>query len=195
MLALARSMTKDTPRRSVRFVAFVNEESPYFGTESMGSLIYARRCRAQQENVVAMLSLETLGFYSDADESQKYPLPLALIYPSKGNFIGFIGNVESVELVKQTVTAFRQSVLFPAEGAALPDAIDGVGWSDHWAFWQQGYPALMVTDTAMFRNPHYHQATDKPPTLSYDRLARVVSGLAGAVRSLASAERPADTPR
>jgi Zn-dependent M28 family amino/carboxypeptidase len=172
------------PARTVRFVAFVNEEAPYFETELMGSLQYARRCKERREKVCAMLSLETIGYFSDDAGSQKYPLPFNVFYPSTGNFIGFIGNIESGDLVKQLVTAFRQGAKFPSEGGALPSQIDGVGWSDHWSFWQMGYPAVMVTDTAPFRYPHYHAAADTPDKLLYDRLALVVGGLETVVRDL-----------
>lgn len=188
LLALARRLAAARPSRTLRFVAFANEEAPYFQTELMGSLVYARRCRQRKENIVAMLSLETIAYYSDEPGSQKYPLPFNMFYPSVGNFIGFIGNVDSAELVKQAVETFRGAVQFPSEGGALPDQIDGVGWSDHWAFWQVGYPAVMVTDTAPFRNPHYHAATDTPDKLDYDRMARVVAGLDAVVRDLAQAK-------
>jgi len=185
LLSLARRLAADKPARTVRFVAFANEEAPYFQTPQMGSLVYARRSKERGERITAMLSLETIGYYSDQPNSQHYPLIVSLMYPSTGNFIGFIGNMESQPLVEQATTAFRRAAKFPSEGAALPDAIDGVGWSDHWSFWQQGYPALMVTDTAPFRNPNYHQATDTPDTLDYERTARVVVGLEAVVRELA----------
>jgi hypothetical protein len=185
LLTLARRLADAKPSRTVRFVAFVNEEAPYFETELMGSFVYARRCRERQEKITAMLSLETIGYYSDEADSQKYPIPFNVFYPSTGNFIGFIGNVESGDLVKQVVATFRRDAKFPSEGGALPSQIDGVGWSDHWSFWQMGYPAVMVTDTAAFRYPHYHAAEDTPDKLSYDRMARVVVGLEAVVRDLA----------
>lgn len=187
LLALARRLAAARPERTLRFVAFANEEAPYFQTELMGSLVYARGCRERKENVVAMLSLETMGYYSDEAGSQKYPLPFSMFYPSTGNFIGFIGNLDSGDLVKQVVAKFRATARFPSEGSALPDQFDGVGWSDHWSFWQAGYPAVMVTDTALFRNPHYHAAEDTPDKLDYERMARVVGGLDHVVRDLAKA--------
>ena len=170
--------------RTLRFVAFANEESPYFQTEQMGSLVYARRCRQHQENIVAVLSLETIGYYSDAANSQRYPPLLSAAYPSTGNFIGFIGNLASRPLVDRVTTSFRRHARFPSEKGAMPDLLPGVGWSDHWAFWQEGYPGVMVTDTAFYRYPHYHRASDTPDKLDYDRLARVVDGLVGVVAEL-----------
>ncbi len=177
LLALAELLAEFKPERTLRFVAFANEESPYYRTSQMGSLVYARRLRARGDKITAMLSLETIGYFSDVQGSQKYPPPLSRYYPSTGNFIGFVGNVQSAALVRQAVAAFRRHAKFPSEGGALPAHIDGVGWSDHWSFWQQGYPALMVTDTAPFRYPHYHRHTDTPDKLDFARMARVVDGL------------------
>ncbi len=186
VLALARAWPDRKPARTVRFVAFVNEEPIFFQTEQMGSLVYARRCRERGENIVAMLSLETIGYYSTEDGSQKYPFPMGLFYPSRGDFIGFVGNRASVSLVRRCVESFRRQVSFPSEGGALPGWVPGVGWSDHWSFWQAGYPALMVTDTAPFRYAHYHTAEDTPDKVDYDRLARVVVGLDKVLAELAN---------
>ena len=183
-LALARRFAHRKVDRTLRFVAFVNEEPPYFQTEQMGSLVCARRCRANDENIVAMLSLEMLGYYSDAADSQNYPMPFSFLYPSRGNFVAFIGNTASRDLVRRTVGVFRQHEPFPSEGAAVPGMIRGVGFSDHWSFWQEGYPALMITDTAMRRNPYYHEQEDTIDKLDFDRMARVVRGLQKVVEDL-----------
>jgi hypothetical protein len=184
MLALARRFAGSRPDRTLRFVAFTNEESPYFQRATMGSLVYARACRRRNENLTCVLSLETMGYYSDAAHTQRYPPPLNLIYPSTGNFIGVVGNVGSRPLVHRVVASMRKHVSFPSEGGAVPDVVDGVGWSDHWSFWQEGYQAVMITDTALFRNPNYHRPTDTPDTLNYDHLARVVIGLEGVLRDV-----------
>jgi peptidase M28-like protein len=189
LFALARAFATNQPARTLRFVAFVNEEPPFFQTPEMGSLVYAKMCRQRKDNIVAMLSLETIGYYTDTSNSQKYPFPVGLFYPSRGNFIGFVGNTTHAELVQQCVAAFRRQAQFPSEGGALPSALPGIGWSDHWAFWQAGYPALMVTDTAPFRYPWYHTSRDTPDKLEYDRMARVVSGLEKVVRELANPEK------
>ncbi len=187
LLALARAFAGARPERTLRFVAFVDEEPPYFWTEAMGSLVYAKQCRARGEAIVAMLSLESLGYFRDDPGSQRYPFPLDLVYPSAGDFVAFVGNSASRGLVRESVGLFRGRARVPSEGAALPGFIPGVGWSDQWSFWQQGYPALMVTDTAPFRNPHYHTAGDSPETIDYARLARVVEGLRGLIGALALA--------
>jgi Zn-dependent M28 family amino/carboxypeptidase len=178
VLALARAWAvRKPPARTLRFVAFVNEEPPFFQTEQMGSLVYARQCRQRNDHIVAMLSLETIGYYSEEAGSQKYPFPLGMFYPSRGNFIGFVGNTANRKLVRQCIKSFRRQVAFPSEGAALPGGLPGIGWSDHWAFWQVDYPALMVTDTAPFRYAFYHKTQDTPNRLDYERMARVVAGL------------------
>lgn len=184
LLELARQLKSAHPSRTLRFVAFVNEEPPWFQTEHMGSLVYAQRAKEQHENIVAAISLETIGMYSDAEGSQHYPSGLGLFYPTKGNFIGFVGNLSSRKLVREVVRSFRQGSQFPSEGTAAPESIPGVGWSDHWAFWQANYPAIMVTDTAPFRNRNYHRPTDTADTLNYERMARVVNGLEKVVREL-----------
>lgn len=185
VLEIARLLAGQRFERTVRFVAFVNEEPPLFQTAHMGSLVYARAAHASAEQLVGMMSLETLGYYTDDADSQQYPFPFGLFYPRVGNFIGFVGNLASRRLVQRSLGAFRRHTAFPSEGTAAPGWLTGIGWSDHWAFWQQGYAALMVTDTALFRYAPYHTAADTPDKLDYDRTARVVSGLARVVSELA----------
>ena len=185
VIALARLFAGEKRSRTVRFVEFVNEEPPYFRSSQMGSVVYAKHCRKRDEKVVAMLSLETIGYYSDERGSQKYPFPFGLIYPSTGNFIGFVGNTLSGCLVRDLVASFRRHTKFPSEGGALPGIIPGIDFSDHWAFWQQGYPGVMVTDTALFRYPYYHAREDTPDKVQYDRLARVVAGLGRVIVDIA----------
>ncbi len=184
LLELARRFAKRSPARTVRFVAFTNEEA-YFQKPDMGSLIHAQRTRERGDRVVAMFSLETLGYYSEEEGSQKYPELVSLFYPNKGNFVGFVGNYGSKRQVRETIAAFRRNATFPSEGAALPSVVPGVGWSDHWAFWQAGYPGVMVTDTAPYRFPHYHTPEDTPDKVDPERLARVITGLESALAEIA----------
>jgi hypothetical protein len=170
----------------IRLVLFVNEEPPFFQTEHMGSLVYARRLKARGEAVLGMLSLETMGFYSERDGSQHYPWPLGLFYPRDGDFIAFVGPISSRRFLRQAVGEFRRAANFPSIGGVAPTAMQGIGWSDHWAFDRVGIPAAMVTDTAPFRYPHYHAASDTPDKLDYERLARVVAGLEAMVRAWAA---------
>jgi Zn-dependent M28 family amino/carboxypeptidase len=177
LLDLAHRFARRPRARTVRFVAFVNEEPPFFQTDRMGSLVYARSAQSHGDRIVAMVSLETMGYYSEAAGSQRYPLPMAPLYPSTGNFIGFVSNLASARLLLRARRAFKQRTRFPLQVAALPEAVPGVGWSDHWSFWQAGYPALMVTDTAPFRYPWYHTADDTPDKVCYEPFAEVVHGL------------------
>jgi Zn-dependent M28 family amino/carboxypeptidase len=184
LLALAETFAKSTPHRTMRFVAFANEEPIYFQTALMGSRVYAKGCRERGENIVAMVSLESVGFFSDEKGSQKYPFPLSLFYPSTANFIAVVGNRDSRKLVKQVSRSMAATKAIPIERAALPGDIEGVGWSDHWSFWQEGFQAVMVTDTAVFRNPHYHRPTDTPDTLDYARMTGVVAAMTAALNEL-----------
>lgn len=185
LLEVAHNLKALRPERTLRFVSFVNEEPPYFQTEEMGSRVYSRRSRERGENIVGMISLETIGCYSDAENSQRYPFPFSLFYPSRGNFIGFVGNTSSRTLVRQAIRRFREDAAFPSQGVAAPGWLTGIGWSDQWSFWKDDYPALMITDTAVFRYPHYHRMSDAPDKIDYDRMARVVSGISPVVRDLA----------
>lgn len=185
VLELARMLHGTKLRKSVRFVLFVNEEPPYFQTDKMGSLVYARRLKRDRVTVSAMISLEMLGYYSDAPASQKYPALLGLFYPSRGDFIGFVGKSQSRDLVRRTIRQFRETTNFPSEGAAAPAEWPGIGWSDHWSFWQADYPAIMITDTALFRNPYYHTPYDTADKLDFERMARVVEGVGRVVEALA----------
>ncbi|HEY6077517.1 MAG TPA: M28 family peptidase [Polyangiaceae bacterium] len=185
-LVLAKRLSAAKHALPIRIVLFANEEQPYFATSAMGSLQHAQGCRKRGEQLRAMLSLETMGYYSDEPRSQKYPAPLSALYPDRGNFIGFVANLGSRGLLRDVMGRFRQHATIPSEGAALPEALPGVGWSDHWAFWREGYEAIMVTDTALFRDPTYHRHSDIAPNLDYERLARVAVGLERVVLELAS---------
>ena len=184
VLELARLLKSKSGERTIRFVAFTNEEPPFFWTGDMGSLRYARAARQRGENIVAMLSLETIGYFSDSAGSQRYPPILGWFYPDRGDFIGIVGNIGSRGLVRQVVREFRSAASFPSAGSAAPKQLPGIGWSDHWSFWQEGYDAVMITDTAPFRNEHYHEGSDRPGTLDYERMARVVDGVARVVERL-----------
>jgi len=184
VIELARLFAAEKPARTLRLVAFVNEEPPFYHSDAMGSRHYARRSKERGENILAMLSLETIGYYSDLPGSQRYPFPLGLFYPSTGNFIAFVSNLTSRALLHETLASFRRHAGIPSEGVAAPAFIPGVDWSDHWSFWREGWPALMVTDTAPYRYFHYHTGEDTPDKVDCERLARVVTGLHGMLREL-----------
>jgi Peptidase family M28 len=184
-LELARIFAEKSPKRTVRFVEFTNEEPPFFWTKEMGSLVYAKQVAQAKENVVAMLSLETMGYFSETAKSQKYPFPVGLFYPDRGNFIAFIGNLGSGDLVRKSLSSFRQHTKFPSEGVVLPSWIPGVGWSDQWSFWEQGFKGIMVTDTATYRYPDYHMVSDTIDKIDFDKFAKLVFGLAEVINDLA----------
>ena len=186
ILEIAKLLSGLKLNRTIRFVAFTNEEPPFFLSRKMGSRVYAMRSRQQGDNIVAMISLETMGYYSEAPDSQNYPFPFGLFYPHTANFIGFVGNIGSRHLVRQALAAFRNHTSFPSEGTAAPGWLTGIGWSDHWSFWREGFNAIMITDTALFRYDPYHTGSDTPEKIDYDRFARVVSGVANVVVELAN---------
>ncbi len=189
VLELARRFKAEPADCTVRFVLFANEEPPHFMTEDMGSYAHAAGCQERGDDVIAMLSLEMIGYFDAAAGSQRYPFPLSMFYPDTGDFIAFVGDVGSGGLVRRATGIFRETTEFPSEGVALPSGIPGIGYSDHWSFWQHGYKALMVTDTSFYRNPHYHTSRDVPDTLDFDSIARVVDGIEQVVRGLAEQER------
>ncbi len=184
ILELARLLKTGKRARTLRFVAFANEEPPFFKTRMMGSLRYAKHCNALKEKIKAMVSIETIGYYDDNTNSQTYPFPFMFFYPNRADFIGFVGNVSSKNLVHTSIRTFRENTQFPSEGAAVPAWIPGVSWSDQWSFWYYGYPAIMITDTAPYRYPYYHTSEDTPDKLDYQRTARVVLGLKHVIANL-----------
>jgi Zn-dependent M28 family amino/carboxypeptidase len=186
MLALARSFAGTRPARTLRFVGFANEEPPYFWSDDMGSVVYAKKCREHGDRVVAMLSIESVGFYSTSPKSQRYPAGLGFLYRSTGDFVAFVGNVSSRPLVHEVLRTFRSAGALPSIGAAVPNAVPGAGWSDHWAFWKQGFAGIEITDTAPYRNPYYHTPGDTPNRLDYDHLARFTWAMQAVVRELAN---------
>ena len=186
VLELARFFKSSRPNKTISFVFFANEEPPYFQTDEMGSLVYAKQLHQQGVHVAGMIAVETIGYYSDARGSQHYPSLMSLFYPDTGNFIAFVGDPESRDLLHRCVRVFRESTNFPSEGAAPPPDTPGAGWSDHWSFWQQGWPAIMATDTAPFRYRQYHRPQDTTDKLDFDKMARVVGGLKRVVENLAT---------
>lgn len=185
LLELSRRFAGMAPARTVRFVAFANEEPPFFMTEEQGSVVYAGAARGRADAIRLMLALETMGCYSEAPGSQHYPPLFRYFYPRTGNFLGFVTDLRSRRAVRRLVRAYRAVSDFPVESAATFRFVPGVSWSDHHAFWRQGYPAVMVTDTAFYRYGHYHAATDTPDKLSYRQFADATEGLCRALARLA----------
>lgn len=186
-LAIARRLAGKPLPCTVRFVCFANEEQPHFHEETMGSWVYAKMCKARGDEIRAMFTLETIGCYLHQPGSQRWPIsPFTKLLPDVGDFILAIGNSPSTGIVKTAAKAFRERTPFPMLSAALPAKIGDMGWSDHWGFQQEGFPAFMVTDTALFRYNHYHRPTDTPEKLDYVSMARVVDGMMAGTVALAS---------
>lgn len=184
LLELARLLAAWQPRHTLRLVFFANEEPPWFGTAAMGSRVYADELAGRGEPIAAMFSLETIGYYCERPGCQRYPFPLGFFYPERGDFVAFVANLASRPLLHRALAAFRREARFPSEGVAAPALVPGVAWSDHWSFWRRGVPALMITDTALYRYPHYHLPSDTPDKVDYERLARLTAGLARMLRAL-----------
>lgn len=186
LLALATWFRERPQPRTTRFIAFANEEPPFYMSGDMGSQAYAAHRRQRGERIIAMMSMDGIAYFSDEPGSQRYPAPgLDIIYPSQGNFIAFVTRSRDAPLLREAIGAFRRHASVPSEGAALPGWLPGVSWSDHWAFWQHDYPAFLVTDTLPFRDPDYHTPGDTAERLDYRRLARVALGLRAVVEELA----------
>jgi hypothetical protein len=188
VIALAQALSETVLARTIRFICFVNEEPPFFWTKDMGSYVYAQQCKERNENIIAMLSLETIGYYSKEPGSQHYFFPPGFFYPSRGNFIGFVSNLSSRPVLKNVIEIYRRTTKFPSQGGVFPWFTPGVFWSDHWPFWKMGYPAILVTDTALFRYPYYHSAEDTVDKINYDHMARMVAGLEKVIEELANAQ-------
>jgi Zn-dependent M28 family amino/carboxypeptidase len=187
LIEIARALVPLALHRTVKLVAFVNEESPFFYTRRMGSSVYARAARRRGDDIRVMLSLEMLGCYSDAPQSQAYPPLLRWFYPDRGNFLALVSNLRSRRALQEVVHAFRSCSDFPVQHLASPAFVPGVAWSDQVSFWHAGYRAVMATDTAFYRYAHYHAASDTPEKIAYAPMARVVDGLAGAIATLSRA--------
>ena len=186
LLELARQLKSRQLNRTVRFIAFANEEFPHFLRKDMGSLFHAKRSSDRGDNIKGMISLEMLGYYSDKANSQNYPRPFNLFYPDKANFIAFVSNFHSRDLMSDSIRLFREAQAFPSEGLAAPVVlVPDVRRSDQAAFWNYGIKAFMVTDTAAYRNYAYHNVSDVPNSLDYDAMARVTTGLIEMIAGLA----------
>jgi len=185
LLEISRKFAYIEPAMTVRFVAFVNEEPPFFMSDQQGSMVYARSSRHRGDDIRLMVSLETIGWYSNGPGSQHYPPLFNLFYPDRANFIGMVSDFRSRAAMRRLAQAFREHSGFPLQTAATFRFIPGVSWSDHCSFWRHGYQAVMITDTAPYRYPHYHSASDTPDKLAYPELSRVTLGLCAAFMDIA----------
>jgi Zn-dependent M28 family amino/carboxypeptidase len=189
LIEVARLLQPMSFERTVRFVAFACEEPPHFYTDTMGSQVYARRCRARGEKISGMICLEMVGYYRTDPNSQQLPpgIPrfLRWAFPKRGDFLAAVGNLRSWRLAWAFRRGFKRATHFPLYSIVLPEIISEIRLSDNSSFWDQNYAALMITDTSFLRNPFYHTAMDTPDTLDYARMAEAAVGVAGGMERLA----------
>ena len=186
LIEIAQLLSKISADIMLRFVAFTNEEQPFAGSDSMGSKVYLQEYHENPDDIRAMYSLEMLGYYSDEPGSQDYPAPLNWFYPDTADFIAMIANIPSGRLLQQSLSRFRQHSAFPVQGMVMSGKlVPDIRRSDHAGFWDAGVPAIMITDTAFYRNNRYHSVGDLPHTLDYRRMAELTSGLACMLKALA----------
>lgn len=185
LLEIARLLSNKNLDKTVRFVAFTLEEPPLFMTRHMGSYVYARSLKKKRENIEGMVSLEMIGYFKDSPKSQSFPLPFFnWFYPNKANFIALVGNLSSKSFISSFKSGFKKGTDLPVESLSTISLVPGVDFSDHSSFYRFGYKALMVTDTAFYRNTHYHEITDREETLDYRRMTEVVLGIRSAIEKL-----------
>jgi Zn-dependent M28 family amino/carboxypeptidase len=186
LLELAGILRDEKTAAAVKFIAFVNEEPPFFKTDGMGSRQYTKHAKYRKENIKAAIILESMGYYSDKPNSQRYPPLFGIFYPNRADFIAVVGNLNSYWLLKTIVPAFKKKTAFPIETVTTFSFVPGVDFSDHWSFWKEGYPAVMITDTAFYRNTDYHTDSDTYEKLDYISMAEVTKGLAESIIEISS---------
>lgn len=185
LLELIRLLHGYPNKRTLRFAAFTLEEPPFYNTEQMGSFVYARSCRNKNEQIVCMIALEMLGFYTEKRKSQRHPFPRSnQRYPDKGNFIALISNENSRHLTKALTSYLRETSLIEAHSYIPNSHSSEIELSDHASFWKNDYPALMVTDTAFFRNPNYHEVSDILETINFRYFTRLVFSMSHALKKI-----------
>lgn len=176
ILELARLLKDQSTDRTIKFIAFDSEEKPHFGTESMGSRVYAKGAKGSNKNITAVIIFDSIGYYSETPQSQKYPPIFKLFYPRRGNFIKVVSDFSSRALAKDVKKLFKKHSAFPIASVIGFRFFYGINLSDHGSFWKEGYKAIHVTDTAVFRNPAYHKMNDTWDTLDYESMSQVVKG-------------------
>ncbi len=191
LLEIARALKDFSPDRTLKLIFFVVEEPPIFKSEQMGSYVYAREAKARNENVKSMICLEMLGYYTNEKDGQTYPLPImSRVYPSTPNFIAVVGDLNSTSLVGKVKNSLSAGSRIPVETLFALSLVPGVDFSDHRSFWKMGYSAVMITDTAYYRNPNYHSETDTIDTLDFDKMSDLLKGLIQMAKDLTDSSLP-----
>ncbi len=182
---LTKLLKDFVPDKTLRFVAFTNEEDPIFGTEQMGSYYYAKRSAERGEDIKIMLSLDAIGYYTQEPGSQNLPWPFSIFYPDKGNFLAFIGDFSSRKYMIDITRGFKKGSAFPIEAGVVPQWVEGASWSDHQSFWIFGYPGMQVTDTGGFRSPYHTTKEDTMDKMDFEALTSIVFGMYGVILEIA----------
>ncbi len=180
LLELARILDYLQPTLSygVEFVAYCLEEPPFFATPFMGSLVHARSLKEKAARVKAMVCLEMIGYFSDAPNSQHFPLDaLRYLYPTTGNFITVVGKLSEQGLIRKVAQHMKAASTIDVQSFAAPSLMPAISLSDHRSYWECGYQAVMINNTSFYRNPNYHQPSDTIDTLDFDKMAQVVKGV------------------
>lgn len=185
LLETARILSGTVADRTIKFIAFTNEEPPLFKKKHMGSRVYAKAARERGDDIKGALILEMIGYFSDKLRSQRHPPGLNMLYPNTGNFIAAVGNAKSRHLIRRMVSSFTAATRLPIRRMIVPNFVIGIGMSDDWSFWRERYPAVMITDTAYYRNPNYHKKSDTYDTLDYNNMAKVIKGVSASLMALA----------
>jgi len=194
LLEMCRDLKSFSPGRTLKLIFFFLEEPPVFRTEHMGSYVYAKEAKARNENIKSMMCLEMVGYFSEQKGGQTYPLPLMnMMYPTTPNFIAVVGNLSSRNLVNNVKNSLKNASGIPVETLTTVSVVPGVDFSDHRSFWKMGYPAVMITDTAFYRNPNYHTESDAIDTLDFHTMSNLLQGLLQAAKDLTD-ENPPKTP-
>ena len=181
LLELAEIFSKIETHATIRFVAFANKEPPFFATDEMGSLVYAKHLKEANEDIEAVIILDSIGYYSNISYSQHYPPFLGFFYPDKGNFLCLVGNMRSRALLQSLETVLKKDTSLVIAKVMGFDFIN----SDHWAFWRENFNTVLMTDTGSYRNPYINSLSDTYPKLNYLNMAQLVRGLAFALKALA----------
>ena len=185
LIELAYLLGKNPPNKTVELVAYTLEEPPFFGSTNMGSAFHARRIAAEERKITGMIALEMIGYYDDRWGSQSYPaLLLHILYPNRGNFLGVIGRWDQGDWLKTVKAGMKGATDLPIYSIRAPAAVPGINFSDHRNYWPHDIPAVMVTDTAFYRNKTYHSPNDTPGRLDYDRMSKVVVALQKLINTL-----------
>lgn len=191
LLEMCRALKSFSPGRTLKLIFFFLEEPPVFRTEHMGSYVYAKEAKARNENIKSMICLEMVGYYTDKKDGQTFPLPLMnMMYSTTPDFIAVVGNLRSRNLVNKVKNSLKNASGIPVETLITVSIVPGVDFSDHRSFWKMGYPAVMITDTAFYRNPNYHAESDTIDTLDFNKISDLLRGLLQVAKDLTDGNPP-----